>query len=137
MLLGVGLAMLVAQVAGAIALAPVTTGEGDANAGVLAGMWIASIAWSTATVLLLIRHADLPDIATASFLVSVSTFAAFALTAALNSRGTDTEVNAVDALFLGVTSGAMTALVVWLLAMMIARLLRLPTTQRDDERPEG
>jgi hypothetical protein len=36
----------------------------------------------------------------------------------------------VDSLFLGVTSGALTALVVWGIAMFVARVLHLPTTER-------
>jgi hypothetical protein len=61
-------------------------------------------------------------------LVAIATCAAFALSAALDVRGTEDSVNIVDTLFLGVTTGALTALVVWGIAMFIARVLRLPTT---------
>jgi hypothetical protein len=128
-LVAAGLALFAAQVIAAIAVAPPTTGEGDANAGVLAAMWLGTIVWSTATVLLLVRQADVPDVATAAFIVTISAFAAFALTAALDARGTEDEVNVTDALFMGVTSGALTALIVWGVALVIARVLRLPTTE--------
>ncbi len=127
-LLAAGVAMFAAQVVAAIAAAPRTTGAGHADAGVLFAMWCGSAAWSAVTVLLLVRQADLPDVATASFTVVIATFAAFALTAALAARGADAEVNVVDALFFGVTIGALTALIVWAIAIGIARLLRLPTT---------
>jgi len=127
-LLGAGVAMFAAQLGGAVAAAPRTTGTGNADAAVLFAMWGASIAWSAVTVLLLVRQADLPDVATASFLVVISSFSAFALAAAFSARGSEAEVNIVDALFLGVTGGALTALVVWAVAMAVARLLRLPTT---------
>ena len=81
-------------------------------------------------VLLIVRQADLPDIATASFIFTISSHAAFTLSAAFSARGTRAEVNLVDALFLGVTTGALTALIVWALAQGIARVLRLPTTDR-------
>jgi hypothetical protein len=128
LLLGMGLAMFATQAVAAMALAPSTTGAGDASAGVFAGLWLGSVAWSVVTVLLLVRQADLPDIATGSFLVTISAFALYALVAALDARGTASEVNVVDAMFLGVTLGAMTALMVWAIAMGAARVLRLPTT---------
>jgi hypothetical protein len=127
-LTAIGAAMFAAQCIAAIALAPLTTGPGDANAGELAGLGAASVVWSVVAVLLLVRQADLPDVATASFLVVISAFALFALTAAIDVHGTPNEVNIVDAMFLGITSGAMTALLVWAIAMGVARLLRLPTT---------
>ena len=83
-----GAVMFFAQIAAAIALAPPTTGIGDADPGVLLIAWLVSIAWSVVTVLLLIRQADLPDIATASMIVAIAVFAAFALTAAYDVRGT-------------------------------------------------
>ena len=132
-LLAAGIAMFAGQVVAAIAAAPRTTGTSHGDAGVLFAMWCASVAWSVVAVLLLVRQADLPDVATASFVVVIATFAAFALTAALAARGTDAEVNVVDALFFGVTSGALTALIVWGIALGAARLLRLPTTARLDE----
>jgi hypothetical protein len=128
LLAGIGLLMFAAQVAGAIALAPATTGPANADAAALGLIWAASIVWSAATVLLLIRQADLPDIATASFFVTISAFAAFATAAALHARDTASEVNVVDALFMGVTAGALTALIVWAIAMGAARLMGLPTT---------
>lgn len=127
-LTGIGLAMFAAQAATAILVAPTTTGPGDANAGALAALSAASIAWSVTAVLLMVRQADLPDVATASMLVVISTFALFALSAAIDVRGTPDEVNIVDTMFLGITVGAMTALVVWAIAMGVARVLRLPTT---------
>jgi hypothetical protein len=128
-LVAAGAALFGAQVLTAWAIAPATTGPGDANAGVLAAMWAISIGWSTLAVLLLVRQADLPDIATASFIVAIAVFGAFALSAALDLRGTEDEVNVTDALFMGVTSGALTGMIVWGVALGIARLLRLPTTE--------
>jgi hypothetical protein len=119
--------MFAAQCAAAIALAPATTGS-NANAPALAMISGGSIVWSAVTVLLLVRQADLPDVATASFIVTISAFAAFAVAGALNVRGTSAEVNVTDTLFLGVTTGALSALVVWAIAMAAARVLRLPTT---------
>jgi hypothetical protein len=129
MLLAWGLALFVCGLGASVALAPQTTGAGRGDAATLLAIWGASIPWAVLTVLLIVRQNDLPDIATASFLVTISPFAAFALTAALAARGTDAEVDLVDTLFLGVTVGAMTALIVWGVATGIARLLRLPTTE--------
>jgi hypothetical protein len=126
-LAGAGVAMFLAQCAAAIALAPATTGA-NANATALAAAWAASIAWSVTAVLLVVRQADLPDVATASFLVTISAFVIFAGAGAIAARGTSHEVNITDTLFLGVTTGALTALVVWAIAMGVARVLRLPTT---------
>jgi hypothetical protein len=125
-LVAIGAAMFLAQIAAAALLAAPTTGVGDANAGVLAGMWCGALAWSAVAVLLLARQANLPDIATASMLVTIAPFATFALAAAIDARGTDAEVNLVDTLFLGVTIGALTSLLVWAIAMAIARVLHLP-----------
>jgi hypothetical protein len=127
-LLGIGAAMCAAQIIAAMAAAPLTTGEDAANAAAIGLMWLFSIPWSVAAVLLIVRQADLPDVATGSFLVTISAYAIYALTAALNARGTSAEVDVVDAIFLGVTVGALTALVVWGIAMGVARLLRLPTS---------
>ena len=127
-LVGAGVAMFAAQSVAAIALAPPTTGPGDADATVLAMLWLASVLWSMTAVLLLVRQTDLPDVATASFLVTISAFALFALSASFDLRGTPSEVNITDGIFLGITTGAMTALLVWALAMGVARVLRLPTT---------
>jgi hypothetical protein len=124
-----GLASFAFGLGAAVALAPQTTGAGRGDAAILLGIWAASIPWAVLTVLLIVRQNDLPDIATASFLVTIAAFAAFALTAALAARATDAEVDLVDTLFLGVTIGALTALIVWGIALGIARLLRLPTTE--------
>jgi hypothetical protein len=127
-LVAAGLAMWAAQCAAAFALAPRTTGPGDADAGVLGALFAGCIAWSVVAVLLLVRQTDLPDVATASMLVVISAFGIFALSAALDVRGTPDEVNITDALFLGITAGGLTSLMVWGIAMGIARVLRLPTT---------
>ena len=127
-LLAAGLAMFAAQTAAAAVAGPLTTGE-HANAGLLFAMWAGAIAWSAAAVLLLVRQADLPDVATASFVVTIAACAAFALSAAFGARGTRSQVDLVDALFLGVTGGGLTAVIVWGLALGAARVLRLPTTE--------
>ncbi len=130
MLVAAGLALFALGVLAAIAIAPRVTGAGHRDAGMLLlGVWAASVPWAVVTVLLVVRQADLPDVATAAFLVTIAAFAAFALTAALAARGTDAEVDLVDTLFLGITVGAMTALIVWGVALGIARVLRLPTTE--------
>jgi len=129
-LVATGATLFAAQVIAAWLIAPAMTGPGDASATTLGAAWVASIPISIAAALLLVRQADLPDVATASMLVTIATFAAFALAAAFDVRGSEDEVNMVDALFFGVTSGALTGLVVWALAMAIARILRLPTTER-------
>lgn len=135
LLVAAGVAMFLGQIAAAAGLAPQTTGEGHANEVALIFMGIASVAWSAAAVLCLVRQADLPDIATASFLVTIGAYAAFVFSASIAARGTRAETDLVDALFLGVTSGALVALVVWALALSVARLLRLPTTDgMHDER---
>ena len=134
-LVGVGALMLSAQLLVAILAAPLTTGHDNANAAALGALWAGSIPWSVVAVLMLVRQADLPDVATASFIVSISSCALFALVAALHARGTSAEADLVDSIFLGVTVGAMTALAVWAIAMAIARVFRLPTTAalRDGE----
>jgi hypothetical protein len=132
-LLGAGLGMFLAQVIAAVLLAPPTTGEGDADALLLFLMWVASIGWSVVIVLCVVRQADIPDIATAAMLVVIVAFAAFALTAAYDARGTDAETNLTDALFLGVTGGGLTAMIVWGIALGVARMLRLPRTNGPPE----
>jgi hypothetical protein len=127
-LAGAGAAMFAAQTAGAIVAAPRTTGA-DASAGWLLALWAGCVVWSTVAALLIVRQADLPDVATASFVITIAACAAFALSAALAARDTAAEVNLVDALFLGVTVGGLTSLLVGGLAMGVARLLRLPTTE--------
>jgi len=121
-----GVAMFFTQVAAAVAIAPATTGVDDASLGVFAALWAGSLAWSAATVLLAVRQADRPDVATASFIVTIAAFAAFTLSAAVDALGRADETNLVDALFFGVTTGALTALAVWAIAEVAARLLRLP-----------
>jgi hypothetical protein len=128
-LVAAGIALFVAGLIVAVVLAPRTTGTDNGDAGVLTAIWAASVPWAVLIVLLVVRQADLPDVATAAFLVTITAFAAFALAAAFDARGTDAEVDLVDTLFLGVTAGALTALVVWAAALGIARLLRLPTTE--------
>jgi hypothetical protein len=59
-------------------------------------------------------------------LVCVSAFAIFAVVAAIDARGTPAERDLVDTLFFGVTSGALTALLVWGIAVLVSRTLRLP-----------
>ena len=127
-LVAVGVTLLIAQLIVAAAIAPLITGPENANTLALFVVWMASIPLSAIGVLLIVRQADLPDIATASFIITISSYDAFTLSAALAARGTRAEVDLVDALFLGVTTGALTALIVWALAQAIARLLRLPTT---------
>jgi hypothetical protein len=128
-LVGAGALLFVAQVVAAVLLAPPMTGAGDADALLLFALWLASLASAVVTVLLLVRQADIPDVATASMLVSIATFAAFTLSAAIDARGTDAEQNLTDALFLGVTAGALDGVLVWGIAIGVARLLRLPRTR--------
>ncbi len=124
-----GLLMMTAQVIIAPSLAPWLTQPGNTSTGAVVAVWAISIPWSVVAVLLLVRQADLPDIFTASFLVTISACAVFALAAALSRRGGGGQVNLVDTLFFGVTIGGMTGLIVWGMAMGIARVLRLPTTE--------
>jgi hypothetical protein len=100
----------------------------------LASLWAASVLWCAVITLLLVRQADLPDIATASMLVTIATLASFTLSGAWDLRGTEDAVNVTDALFLGVTGGGLTALLVWAIATFIARVLRLPTTAHLQDR---
>ncbi|HEX5480426.1 MAG TPA: hypothetical protein VFY79_11975 [Dehalococcoidia bacterium] len=131
-LAAVGILMFSAQTVAALIAAPETTGTSHVATGWFVAMWAGCVAWSTVTALLVVRQADLPDVATASFIVTIAACAAFALSAAYSARGTDAQVNLVDALFIGVTGGALTSLIVWGLALGIARLLRLPTTEGID-----
>ena len=121
--------MALAQAAAAWFVAPAVTGPGDADALVLVGLWFGCIAWSTAAALLLVRQADIPDVATAAMLVTIVAGGAFSLSAAWDLRGTDDSTNLSDALMLGVTGGALTGVAVWGAAMLIARRLRLPATE--------
>lgn len=125
-LLGVGVAMFLAQIAGAAAVAPAVTGPGDASVAVLAGLWVACIAWSVAAALCVIRQADLPDIATASMIVTIPACGAFSLAAAYAVRDTQQGTNLSDALMLGVTGGGLTAMIVWGISMAVARAMKLP-----------
>jgi hypothetical protein len=127
-LLVLGAAMFATHVSAALLFAPEITGEGDANAGAILALWAGSIPWCAAVALLIVRQANLPDIATASMLATIAPFALFTLSAAIDARGTPAEYDLVSATFLGVTAGALTAMIVWALAMAIARLLKLPTT---------
>jgi hypothetical protein len=61
-------------------------------------------------------------------LVSIPPFALFTFTAAVEARGTDAEYDLVSAMFLGVTAGALTSMIAWGLAMLVARALRLPAS---------
>src|SRR5437773_2496273 len=127
-LVAVGVTLLFAQLIIGAVIAPLITGPDNANTIALFVVWVASIPLSATGVLLIVRQANLPDIATASFIITISSYAAFTLSAAMAARGTRAEVDLVDALFLGVTTGSLTALIVWALAQGVARLLRLPTT---------
>ncbi len=127
-LVGIGGLMFVAQIAAAVLLADPTTGEGDASAAVFAAMWAGSVVWSVITTLLLIRQADIPDVFTAALLVTIAPFALYALVAALAVRGTSQETDIVNAMFFGITLGALTAILGWGISMGLARLLKLPTT---------
>jgi hypothetical protein len=109
-------------------VAPEITADGDANGGAILVLWLASIPWATAVALLIVRQADLPDIATASMIATIAPFAIFALCAGIELRGTPAERDVVSTMFLGVTAGALTSMLVWGIAMGIARLLKLPTT---------
>lgn len=125
-LLAAGGAMFLAQIAAAWLIAPTVTGPGDADAGALLGLWIACIGWSVVAALCVIRQAEIPDVATAAMLVTIPACGAFALSAAYDLRGTDNSTNLSDALMLGVTGGALTAMIVWGAAMGVARVLHLP-----------
>ena len=127
-LVACGIALFVSQVAAAWYIAGVSTDEGI-DGGTTLAMIACSVPISVAATLLLVRQADLPDVATAAFIVTISPYAAFTLSAAATVHGTSREVDLVDALFLGVTTGALMALVVWACAMAVARVLRLPTTR--------
>lgn len=128
-LVAAGIALFAAGIVVAVALAPRIIGAGHAGPALLLAVWAASLAWAVLTVLLLVRQTDLPDVATASLLVTISAFASFALAAAFHARATDAGVDLVDALFFGVTAGALSALIVVAIALAVARLLRLPTTE--------
>ena len=127
-LVGIGAAMFLVQVGAAALLADPTTGEGDASLAVFAALWAGSVAWSVTATLLLIRQADIPDVFTAALLVTIAPFALYGLMAALAVRGTSQETDIVSAMFFGITVGALTAILVWGMAMGLARALKLSTT---------
>lgn len=133
-----GVAMFLVQLMVAGLLAAPTTGEGDASLGLFAALWGASVAWSTLATLCIVRQADIPDVFTAALLVTIAPFALYALSAAYAVRGTDQETDMVSAMFLGITIGALTAVLVWGIAMGIARALRVPTSAVvEEEHPES
>jgi hypothetical protein len=122
--------MFAAQLLAAYLLAEPTTGPGDARASVFGLMWAVCVVWSVAATLCIIRQADIADVFTAALLVTIAPFALYALLAALSLQGTDAETDVVSALFFGITAGALTAVVVWMLSMAVARFLRLPVAPR-------
>lgn len=136
-LVGVGVAMFVIQLAVAALIAEPTTGEGDASLALFAELWALSFVWSVVATLCLIRQADIPDVFTAAMLVTIAPFALYALVAAFAVRGTSEETDIVSAMFFGITVGALTGLLVWAVCMGIARALKLPTTDGIERPPEG
>lgn len=135
LLVAVGIVMFGGQLAAAAALAAPTTGPGDAQLGLLALMWLVSIPWSVAITLCIIRQADIADVFTAALLVTIAPYALFSLMAAVDSRGTRDETDIVNAMFFGITTGALTAVIVWATSMGIARLLRLPVSDPETTPP--
>lgn len=130
-LLLAGATLFLAQMAAAWFIAPAVTGPGDANGGALFGLWVACIGMSIVAALCLIRQAEIPDVATAAMLVTIPACGAFSLSAAYDLRGTEHSTNLSDALMLGVTGGALTAMIVWGASMAVARTLRLPRARAD------
>ena len=128
LLVGLGMAIFAVQIAGAALLAEPTTGDGDANLAVFAGLWLACFALSVVGTLCIIRQADIADVFTASLLMTIPPFAVYALAAALAVRGTEEETDVVSAMFFGITVGALTAVLVWAVAMALARMLKLPVS---------
>lgn len=128
-----GVALFFVQLAVAGLLAAPTTGEGDASLAVFAALWGASVGLSTLATLCIVRQADIPDVFTAALLVTIAPFALYALTAAYAVRGTDQETDMVSAMFLGITVGGLTAVLVWGIAMGVARALKLPTSALVEE----
>jgi hypothetical protein len=120
------MAIFAGQVVGAALLAPPTTGAGDANLAVLAALWLACLGLSIFGTLCIIRQADIADVFTAALLITTPPFAVYAVAAALAVRGTEEETDVVSAMFLGITVGALTAVLVWAVAMGLARMLKLP-----------
>lgn len=131
-LVAVGGVLFVAQLIAAALLAPPTTGPGDASLGTFVILWVASILVATTITLCIIRQADVADVFTAALLATITPYALYALVAALELRGTPDETDVVSAVFLGVTTGALTGVLVWAIAMVVARLLGLPTNGADD-----
>ena len=128
LLVGLGMAIFTLQIAGAALLAKPTTGEGDANIAVFAGLWFGGFSLSVVGALCIIRQADIADVFTAALLMTIPPFAVYALAAALAVRGTEEETDVVSAMFFGITVGALTAVLVWAVAMGLARMLKLPVS---------
>ena len=127
-LVGVGAAIFLVQLAAAAVLAGPTTGEGDASFAVFAALWAGCLALSIVATLCIIRQADIADVFTAALLVTIPPFALYALIAAMEARGTSDETDVVSAMFFGITVGALTAILVWAIAMGIARAVKIPTS---------
>ena len=70
---------------------------------------------------------------TAALLVTIPPFALYALIAAMEARGTSDETDVVSAMFFGITVGALTAILVWTIAMGIARAVKIPTSPAPPE----
>jgi hypothetical protein len=134
-LVAAGGVMFVGQLVAAAVLAAPTTGPGDADPGVFALLWAGSVLWSVGITLCIIRQADIADVFTAALLVTIGPYALYALLGALDLRGTRDETDIVSAMFLGITVGALTAVLVWGIAMAIARLLRMPMSADGGSRP--
>ncbi len=129
----VGVSLFLLQLGAAALLAEPTTGKGDASIGVFAALWSGCVVVSTVTTLCIVRQADIPDVFTAALLVTITPFALYALLASFALRGTDQETDIVSSMFLGITVGGLTAVLVWGMAMGVARALKLPTTAGLDE----
>ena len=132
-LVAVGVAMFLLQLGAAALLAEPTTGKGDASVGVFAALWGGCVVVSTVATLCIVRQANVPDVFTAALLVTITPFAVYALGAAFGLRGTEQETDIVSAMFLGITIGGLTAVLVWGIAMGVARAFKLPTTAGLDE----
>jgi hypothetical protein len=127
-LVGAGVVIFFGQLAAAAALAAPTTGDGDASLAVFAALWAGCFVLSVVGTLCIIRQADIPDVFTAALLMTIPPFAVYALMAAMAVRGTDEETDVVSAMFLGITVGALTAILVWAVAMGIARAMKMPVS---------
>lgn len=130
-LVGVGGLIFIGQIAAAAVLAAPTTGEGDASITIFAVLWLGCAALSLIGTMCIIRQADIADVFTAALLMTIPPFAIYALAAALSVRGTDEETDVVSAMFFGITVGALTAILVWAIAMGLARALKLPESPEE------